>query len=152
MTKRDNPNYLKNLAKRLESSEAQVGFFESARYPDGTPVAYVAAIQEYGYPEGGIPPRSFMRSTIDERAKPWSKVVANGAKSVIQGNKEIADIMETIGLLASGDMRKKISKITQPPLKESTIKNRRRKGNNSVKPLVDERIMLPSLTHVVIKK
>jgi len=152
MTKRDNPNYLKNLAKRLESSEAQVGFFESARYPDGTPVAYVAAIQEYGYPEGGIPPRSFMRSTIDERAKPWSKVVANGAKSVIQGNKEIADIMETIGLLASGDMRKKISKITQPPLKESTIKNRRRKGNNSVKPLVDERILLPSLTHVVIKK
>jgi len=152
MAKRDNPNYLKNLAKRLESSEAQVGFFESARYPDGTPVAYVAAIQEYGYPEGGIPPRSFMRSTIDERAKPWSKVVANGAKSVIQGNKEIADIMETIGLIASGDMRKKISKITQPPLKESTIKNRRRKGNNSVKPLVDERILLPSLTHVVIKK
>ena len=30
----------------------EAGFFSTAKYQDGTPVAYVAAIQEYGYPEG----------------------------------------------------------------------------------------------------
>ncbi len=29
-------------------TELQVGFFEDATYPDGTPVAYIAAVQEFG--------------------------------------------------------------------------------------------------------
>lgn len=32
----------------LDNKSLKVGFFESARYADGTPVAYVASIQEFG--------------------------------------------------------------------------------------------------------
>ena len=32
----------------LDNIELNVGFFENAKYPDGTPVAYVAYLNEYG--------------------------------------------------------------------------------------------------------
>ena len=40
---------------------AQVGWFENAKYPNGTLVAYVALIQENGASDGKtiIPPRPF---------------------------------------------------------------------------------------------
>ncbi len=41
--------YLSDIARKLESGGVvNVGWFTNAKYPDGTPVAYVAAIQEYG--------------------------------------------------------------------------------------------------------
>lgn len=41
--------YLSNLGRKLNRSDTlKVGFLEGATYPDGTPVAYVAAIQEWG--------------------------------------------------------------------------------------------------------
>lgn len=41
--------YLKTLQDRVESGRAvNAGFLEGATYPDGTPVAYIAAIQEFG--------------------------------------------------------------------------------------------------------
>ena len=43
---------LEKLADQIKKSKLEVGFFESAKYPDGTPVAYVAAIQEFGNPAG----------------------------------------------------------------------------------------------------
>lgn len=49
--KRENPQVfaqIENRIKELTGSQAKVGWFESARYENGTPVAYVAAIQEYG--------------------------------------------------------------------------------------------------------
>ena len=59
--KRGNPKAFQTLdinLKALAKIEGKVGWFESAEYPEGTPVAYVAAIQELGH--GKIPPRPFM--------------------------------------------------------------------------------------------
>lgn len=40
---------LEDIRKRVEvASQVKVGFLEGATYPDGTPVAYVAAINEFG--------------------------------------------------------------------------------------------------------
>ncbi len=53
---------LKRLQKALsaaDKSDLQVGWFESAKYDDGTPVAGVAAIQEFGSAKNRIPPRPF---------------------------------------------------------------------------------------------
>lgn len=132
---------------------AKVGFFESAKYPDGTPVAYVAAIQEYG--SGAIPPRSFMRTTIAEQSQEWSKQFGRASVAIIKGKIEPAAALEQLGALAAGDVKKKISEISSPPLKESTIAARLRKRADKktvgklTKPLVDTGIMLASVTHVV---
>lgn len=51
MSVRDSGNFKKRLneaKKKYQSVTVQVGFLENATYPDGTSVAYIAAVQEYG--------------------------------------------------------------------------------------------------------
>jgi hypothetical protein len=144
--------------KGIENKVGKVGFFKGSIYDNGIPVAYVATIQEFGVPEKGIPARSFMRSTINEQQKNWSKIAEQGSRRVLSGKLQANDLMEMIGQKASGDMRKKISTITTPALKQSTINARMSKRadkttvGNLTKPLVDSGLMLQSLTYVVEDK
>lgn len=49
--KRKNPGAFETLRSRikeLDGKVAKAGWFESSKYEDGTPVAYVASIQEFG--------------------------------------------------------------------------------------------------------
>lgn len=146
------------VLKSIENKVGKVGFFEGSIYDDGTPVAYVASIQEFGVPEKNIPSRSFMRTTVSEQSKTWSNIAQQGSRQVLNGKLQATDLMEMIAAKAAGDMRKKITQITTPALKQSTINNRlRRKADKSTvgsltKPLVDSGLMLQSLTHVVEDK
>ena len=138
---------LKRAISKMQNAESKVGWLESDKYPNGTPVAYVAAIQEFGDPSHNIPPRSFMRSTAKEKETEWKEILFRKSKSVVKGALSIPDLMEIIGSVAAGDIRKTISEITSPPLKASTIK---RKGFD--KPLVDTRHMIDTLTnHTEVK-
>jgi len=133
--------------------QAKVGFFASAHYPDGTPIAYIATIQEFGFPAGGIPSRSFIRSTINEKkGSDWKKTMAGGGKAVVLGKLAPSDVLEMMALQAEGNIRKKITKITEPPLSERTLAGRRSRGNGSTKPLNDTGAMLAHLTSVVEEK
>ena len=40
--------YLKDIEKKLKNKTLRIGFLEGATYPDGTPVAYIAWINEFG--------------------------------------------------------------------------------------------------------
>lgn len=134
----------------------KVGWFASAKYEDGTPVAYVAAIQEFGRPQNNIPPRSFMRTTIAEKQNEWNALARRGAKAMLKGQ-SLHDVLDLIGQAARGNIQKKIKQITSPALAESTIKNRlyrRRKTNArartaSQKPLIDTGYMLASIQNTV---
>lgn len=183
---------IKTLKKGLEISgmKTSVGWFPGAKYQDGTPVAYVAAIQEHGtvftHPGGTkyiigengkaifvknnyqgkvagvtkphqvtIPPRPFMRTTIAEKKGDWAKLTKSGAKAMFAGNASPKMVMEGLGLAASGDIRKTISKINSPALKAGTIANRKRKLSKGkkvgglTKPLVETSLMVSSLTSAV---
>lgn len=143
--------------KNLDGKVGKVGWFEKSKYddPEKTPVAYVAAINEYGYPPHNIPARPFMRPTIIEKQNEWARVAKQGAMRVIKGEETIGDVMETLGLLASGQIKKKIASITEPELKPATIAARlhRRSDNSTVglltKPLIDTKVMYLSLTNTV---
>lgn len=141
---------LEKAMKDLDGIECQVGWFSSAKYEDGTPVAYVASIQEFGH--GPIPPRSFMRTTQAERGGYWQDLVGAATKGVTEGRRSAADVMELLGSQAAGDVRAKIASIQEPALAPGTIAARKRAGNSSTKPLVDERIMINTLTHQVTTK
>lgn len=151
---------IKALKKALEipRMETSVGWFPGAKYEDGTPVAYVATIQEYGYAEGGIPPRSFMRTTIKEKKGEWGKLAKSGAKAMLAGNATPKMVMEGIGIAAAGDIRKKISEIDSPSLMPATVANKKRKlakgkkVGSLTKPLVESSLMLSSLTSSVESK
>ena len=49
-------------AQRGAVEELQVGFFATAKYPDGTPVTNVAVWNEFG--TGSIPERPFFRQAL----------------------------------------------------------------------------------------
>lgn len=173
---RSKPDAFENLnlkLKELEGVTAQVGWFPSAKYEDGTPVAYVAAIQEYG--SGKIPPRPFMRPAIDQHKQEWMETAGAAAKKVLAGEISAADGMGLLGLQAEGDVLKAIQAVNAPPLSPLTLAARayRQQTGKAVtgktlgklskqlkngtidlsgvntKPLNDTGFMIATLTHAV---
>lgn len=140
---------LQALLDGLGNVRGKTGWFESAKYPDGTPVAYVAAIQEFG--AGKIPPRPFMRPTVAEQQAAWRESLDKGARSILSGDRTLLQVVELLTLKAAGDIAKTISEVYNPPLAEATIRaraGRNAKGMASTKPLVDTGIMINSVTGI----
>lgn len=141
--------------KDLDRKQARVGFFENSKYEDGTPVAYVATIQEFGYAGGGIPPRPFFRPTIEEQRNAWRQTLAKGAKAAVNGRLAVQMMLEQFGMMAAGDIKKTIAAVTQPALKQSTLDARQRRKKTpgvSTKPLVDTGFMLSQVSSDVVDK
>lgn len=145
--------HLLKAMKDLAKKQARVGFLESAKYPDGTPVAYVATIQEFG--SGAIPPRPFMRPTIEQQKAAWRETLRKGAKAVVNGNIEVGDMLQQFGMQSAGDVRQTIAAVTAPPLKQSTLdarQSRKKTEGVSQKPLVDTGLLIQSVTSDVVTK
>ncbi len=131
--KQSNPNWAKDLEMRiaaLDNMEVRVGWFESAQYPNGTPVAYAAAISEYGAPERSIPARPFMRPTAAEKENAWKDTAAKIATRILDGKMTAEEGANNIGAQVKGDILEKIVSITSPPLSPITLGARkyRREG------------------------
>lgn len=159
---------LSHALKELDGVTAKAGWFESAKYEDGTQVAYVATIQEFGahFTKYGakagdystvIPPRPFMRPTVIREILRWTELMAAGAKAVLAGKSTASKVMEDIGLRAAADIARSITLVKSPPLKPSTIAARKRARSDKktrgllTKPLVDSGIMLSTVTNTVEK-
>lgn len=149
---------LNRFISQLSDTEIKVGWFESSKYENGTSVASVALVQEFGSPKDNIPPRPFMRTTIKKEEKNWDKLINVSSKEALNGNLTGNKFAERLGLIVSGHIKKSIRDVQEPPLKESTIRNRvSRRANkklvgNLTKPLIDTGIMINTLTYVVDKK
>lgn len=138
---------LESVAVALEGMgdlQGKVGWFETAVYPDGTPVAYVATIHEFGAPSAGIPARPFMRPAVARFGAEWQGLVAKGAEAAIAGTVSPRDVLEALTMRAAGDVAKSLAGVEGPPLAPATIK---RKGHD--KPLVDTGLMGQTIQGVV---
>ena len=60
-------------AKINRPGTLRVGFLEGATYPDGTSIPMVAAVNEFGAPSRGIPPRPFFRTMVADKSSTWAK-------------------------------------------------------------------------------
>lgn len=136
----------------IQRAKLQVGWFDTAQYEDGTPVAYVAAIQEFGSSAQGIPPRPFMRPTIEQQRAAWRDSIAAGMRTVLEGKRTAKEVLGRVGLLAAGNVGESIEAVTSPALKQSTLDARQRRKNTpgvSRKPLVDTGQMFQSVDYKV---
>ena len=146
---------IEKLARELTGPVLQVGWFDTNKYEDGTPVAYVALIHEFGYLEGGIPPRPFMRPTIAREETKWRALVEQSAVKITAGNMTVDQLFDILGLSVSGEIARSISEVFAPPLKPATIKAKQRKMAKTGltgaldKPLVESGIMLDTVTYVI---
>lgn len=129
------------LKKASNAKEVDVGFLEGATYPDGTSVPMVAAIQEFGAPKVGIPPRPFFRSMIANKSPEWPKAIAGLLKA---NDYDAQTTLAQTGEAIKGQLQQSIVDTNSPPLAQSTID---RKGSS--KPLVDTGHMLSSVDYEV---
>lgn len=98
----------------------------SNAYPDGTSVIMVGAVHEFGSPARDVPERSYLRSTVKEKKKPYKTLFRKLSKSIVDGKITMQKALAIIGLTVQTDVQKKITDIDTPALKN-------RVGN----PLVD---------------
>lgn len=142
---------LEKLADQIKKSKLEVGFFESATYPDGTPVAYVAAIQEFGYPAGNIPSRPFFRNAISQNDG-WKDLASKAMSAVVEGRIELNQALNQMGFKMAADVKDSITDGSYEPLKQSTLaarQSRKRTQGVASKPLIDTGQMLQSVTYAV---
>jgi hypothetical protein len=138
--RREGPGTVKVLAaiNGLDGLEGKTGWFETAHYPDGTPVAYVATIHEFGTPR--TPARPFMRPAVADHGGEWIQLLGDGAKASLNGGPAPEQVLEMVTLAAAGNVAEKITAL--PPLTNAqTIK---RKGFATA--LVDTGQMIQSVT------
>ena len=117
-------------------SGVKVGFFSTAKYEDGTPVAAVAAWNEFGTKT--IPERPFFRRALAEAERGVSNILAKG----IDTKKMVVDerLAGRVGAYVVGRVMESISALGSPPNAPSTAS---RKG--STNPLIDTGMMRASV-------
>lgn len=144
----------------LDGAEGKVGWFESAQYEGGQPVAGVAYVQEHGSPKHNIPARPTLRPTAAEKSTDWARTAAGLSRAAMRGEIAPGDVMEGVALAAEGSVRAAITKLQAPALSPKTVAARKRRLANKgkgakgsiAKPLVDSGVMLATLTSQVTKK
>lgn len=141
----------------MKGAKAKTGWFESAKYENGMPVAQIAALHENGAPSKNIPPRPFMRVTAAEKRDEWRGKSQQLSKGIVDGSTTAADVVELIAKEAEFDIRDTIKTLTQPALAESTIENRMRKRSSKdrtpgiEKPLMDTMTLWNTLTSTKVE-
>ncbi len=149
-----------DLVSKLASAQkskkvGKVGWVEKSRYTNGVLVAMVAAVQEHGDPAKNIPARSMLGATVEKQKDEWDKIVIELGKNLIENDSPFEVILEGLVSRASGDVRKTISDLTEPPLKKSTIaaRLRKRKDRKTIgkldKPLIDTGVLQDTVVGVV---
>lgn len=104
---------LSEIGEKVRRAQSvNVGFLEGATYPDGKPVAMIAAIQEFGAPKVGIPPRPYFRGMVKQESPHWGADVAKVLKA------SDYDAGKTLGLMGQeikGELQQSIRDLDGPP-------------------------------------
>jgi phage gpG-like protein len=143
----------KTLSKKLRDMTRQmtsqgrvlIGVPKAAgAYEDGTPVALIAAVHEFGSSDGRVPERSFLRVPLRAKRKEISNVVRQQLPAVVNGDLQMSTLQHQVGAYAVGVVQQAIAEGIAPPNAPSTVA---RKGSS--KPLIDTGHMRQSITYVV---
>lgn len=163
---------LGRLPKQFSGKQAKIGWPEGKQYPDGTSVAYIAAIQNFGVPDRGLPPRPMLKPTVEANKDRWGKIGEKLVRDVANGNLDAVDALDTIGRVAAMDLQVTIAQISEPELSPVTVLLRKwRKAGRTItgrtvgeaaqaiadgvdpgndnKPLNDTGYLIASVTHGV---
>ena len=114
-------------------------------YEDGTTVAEVAAWNEYGTSQ--IPPRPFLRQSVENHADEINANIEVVIKAVVSGDIDTEKALMMIGAMQVGYVQHEIKTGGFTPNKPSTI---RMKGSD--RPLIDTGQMRQSVHYIIEPK
>lgn len=138
---------------KMDGMGVEAGFFDTARYPDGTPVAQVAYENEIGKKankktgEKGSPPRPFMRYAAKVGMRDVQPLMVSLSKKMVQGEIDAETAMGRIGLHFEAAIIDSIKNGKWIPNSKETIE---RKGFD--KPLIDSGAMWQSVASRATKR
>jgi hypothetical protein len=137
---------LKALMKRMNGANRAVlvGVPAGVSETNGTTMATVAAVHEFGSPEHNIPERSFLRGGIRRAAPKLNAVNIDSLRKVLLGKMTIEQAIEKLGVVAAGEVKREFVVGTFAPNKPATIA---RKGSS--RPLIDTGSLRQAVTYVV---
>jgi len=141
-----------HLLKELNDFEIKGGWFEESKYDDGTPVAGIAAVQNFGAHINQtvtekqraflhyigihlkketdklniiIPARPFMDNAKERiRGQEGTEVLLKAMLQVFEGKLTMKQATEQLALYIQQVIQEELKKIQEPPLAEMTIKQR----------------------------
>ena len=126
--------------------------------------AEIAYIQSKGAPEINLPARPFIQPGIEKKKTEIADELRSTADAALDGRPGSTEIgLKRAGQIGATAAQTEIREGLQPPLKPSTIANRRRrsagskyrrkaKSEDQVKPLWDTGQLLRSITYVIRKR
>lgn len=137
-----------HLIKELDNFEVQAGWYENTKYSDNTPVAGVAAVQNYGAhinvtdkmrgflhylgihlskdkSEIEIPPTYFMdKAKARLQSSEGKQIILQELLRVFEGRQTMEQATNRLGAWLQGIIQEEIKAVTEPPLSSATIKMR----------------------------
>jgi hypothetical protein len=157
VTKDELSSVLKSI-HALVSRQVLIGIPESedARKAseDGAPIgnAEIGYIQETGSPTNNLPARPFLVPGVEKALPQAIEQLKRGGKRALDGDPDAAEkALNAAGLLCQSSVRATIVNVIPPPLAESTIDARIRRGRTGTTPLLDTGQLRNSTTYVIRK-
>jgi hypothetical protein len=146
--------FLEGVSDKLRNgSTLKVGFLAGATYPDGKPVAMIAAIQNFGAPRRNIPPRPFFTNMIKAESSGWAPLLA---VELVKGKYDAVRALNRLGAVMKGQLQRSIRIGPWQPLAGVTVARRMARYSSKSKskkkhdrPLIDTGHMLNSVDWTV---
>lgn len=114
--------YLKELAKKLETgNKLRLGFLEGATETRGgvvVSIPMIAAIQNFGAPAVGIPPRPFFDNFVKDYQDGWGPALAENLKLY---DYDAAKALHAMGEGMKPQLQQSIVDMNSPELSEVTL-------------------------------
>jgi phage gpG-like protein len=115
--------------------------------------AALGYIHNYGSPTQNIPARPFMEPGIKDARAGIEESLQRAGVAALDGNPDkMMQSLHAAGIKASTSVKNKINSNIPPPLGESTLAARRRRGRTGTKTLIDTGQLRNSITYVVRKR
>ena len=124
---------LRKKLNEMHNKKVSVGYFSNSTYPDGTPVAYVASIMEFG--EMHTPARPTIRPSLEKNKAKYYDLINKAIVNSLNGSDFKTGLM-IVGKMGAEDIQAEIRNLQNPPLSIKTIL---KKGHS--KPLMDTKVM-----------
>ena len=117
----------KAVANMDKASQVAVGFLEGATEEDGTSIPFIAAVQNFGAPKVGIPPRPFFSNMVQQNMGNWGGMVA----ALMQHNDyDAVEVLGRMGEEIKGELQASIKATNEPGLSKTTLMLRQMKADD----------------------
>jgi hypothetical protein len=156
------------LRAAVDKKFTKVGIPGTAKEPaEGTPLALIGLVMEFGSPEKGIPERPSLIPATRKGKPDFVRLNKWNLVKILRGQTTLDKSLAQLGAMAQGKVVQEILKGDYVPLKEATIAARKRRLSEGYKrslakvqgkpveldkPLVDTGNFIGSFTYQVVKK